>query len=782
MAENRNELTNDQPLHTVDDTKKKFFFWPLIIVFTLGFLLYAQTVNYQYALDDKLVITHNYITKKGIKGVPEHLQTDFLVGFFGKQKNLLEGGRYRPLSLVAFSIENEVFGKKKQNDKGQFVVDKDGDQIYEYNPFWGHFFNAVYYALIGLVLFLILYKLFPPDHKKKWYLSFPLVVTLLYVTHPLHTEAVANIKGRDELMSLLGGLGALYFAILYAQKRGVINLIMSGLCFFLGLMSKEGIVTFVAVTPLTLFYFTKDKWKYIFIATAPLVLMTFVYIGIRLYVLGGARTSDTLIPELMNMPFMYTKNKAISNGTFPFVQKNGPSIYPSIVYTLGMYVKLLFVPHPLTHDYYPWHPLGEFIYNNNLSVERQAYPYLKWGDPRALFSLILYGWMLVYSLKDFFLILQGKREKNIISYSILFYLGTLFLVSNIPFQVGTFMNERFMFIPSIPFAILMGHLLLNVLPKKMKDAAKYQKTVTGILATVLILFSLKTISRNTSWENDFALSVGDVEVSYHSAKSNMSAGLALVDESKIYKDSIPEKQNEMLQRAIKHLTLSLNIYPTYIQPMLIMGNAYYEMKDYNNAIVYFEKCLKLNRTYEYAVKNLEHVGDVCVANKDIETGIKSYETLLSYDKTNEERIRAKLAQAYSNSSGGGNATKFLQEEVKKLEAELEKDPNNILILVKLGEYYGKNLRDLVNSRKYLEMAAVIAPENPDVMQKLGVVYAMSGEPQKAIEVFMKALEKNPKNPHILMNIGIAYKNLGDEATAVKYLNQAFEIDPSLRGR
>ena len=99
------------------------------------------------------------------------MQTDFLVGFFGKQKNLLEGGRYRPLSLISFSVENQLFGKKKQNAQGQFVVDKDGDQIYEYNPFYGHLFNAIYYALIGLVLFLILHKLFPPDNKKPWYLS-----------------------------------------------------------------------------------------------------------------------------------------------------------------------------------------------------------------------------------------------------------------------------------------------------------------------------------------------------------------------------------------------------------------------------------------------------------------------------------------------------------------------------------------------------------------------------------------------------------------------------------
>ena len=87
-----NVVNDDKAEQRIQD---QFFRWPMLIVFLLGLGLYIQTANYEYALDDKLVITHNYITKKGFAGIAEHFQTDFLVGFFGKQKNLLEGGRYR---------------------------------------------------------------------------------------------------------------------------------------------------------------------------------------------------------------------------------------------------------------------------------------------------------------------------------------------------------------------------------------------------------------------------------------------------------------------------------------------------------------------------------------------------------------------------------------------------------------------------------------------------------------------------------------------------------------
>lgn len=716
VVESEESVVENEPLEDQQAEKRKkdqFFKWPLLIIFSLGFLLYVQTVTYDYALDDKLVITHNYITKKGFKGIDDHFSTDFLVGFFGKQKNLLAGGRYRPLSLVSFAIENQLFGKKKMNSRGQFVVDKEGDQIYEYNPFVGHLFNAIFYALIGMMLFLIMHKLFPPDQSKAWYLSFPFIVALIYVVHPLHTEAVANIKGRDELMSLYGSLAALFFSLKYLDKKEVKHLVFSGVCFFLAIMSKESTVTFVAVVPMTIYFFTKSKIKDNIIAVSPLVLMTAVYIIIRLQILGGARTEP--VPELMNNPFMHAASDADK--------------YATIFYTLGLYIKLLFIPHPLTHDYYPWHPIGEYIANTG-----NPYPYLHWGDIGAFGSLIIYLGLIYFGLK-------GLKSKSIVSYCILFYLGTLFLVSNLVFPVGTFLNERFMFVPSIGFAMLIAHFLVNWLPQKIKSPETYQKVVTTFLAVVVIAFSAKTITRNMSWENDFTLSVGDVKVSGNSAKSNMSAGLALVDESKKYKESDPQKQKQMLNQAIKHLNKSLNIYTTYIQPMLIVGNAHYELEDYDKAIYYFEQCLQLNNTYEYATKNLEHVGDLCTTKKLYKVAAKSYETLMNYDKTNAGRV-----------------------------------------YMKLGELYGKNMNDMNSAQKYLEMSLQITPESSEVLQKLGVVYAMTGKPAKAIDIFEKALIQNPENAHILMNIGIAYKNLGQPEKGQQYLDKAFEIDPKLKGK
>ena len=50
----------------------------------------------------------------------------------------------------------------------------------------------------------------------------------------------------------------------------------------------------------------------------------------------------------MNNPFL----KIEGNQWVPF---SGAEKMATIFYTLGYYIKLLLVPHPLTHDYYPRH-------------------------------------------------------------------------------------------------------------------------------------------------------------------------------------------------------------------------------------------------------------------------------------------------------------------------------------------------------------------------------------------------------------------------------------------
>jgi hypothetical protein len=81
------------------DPGNKFFIdhWKqLVVLIILAIGLYGQTFSFQYVLDDRLVITNNKFTEKGISGIPEIFSNESFKGSLGEQKELVEGGRYRP--------------------------------------------------------------------------------------------------------------------------------------------------------------------------------------------------------------------------------------------------------------------------------------------------------------------------------------------------------------------------------------------------------------------------------------------------------------------------------------------------------------------------------------------------------------------------------------------------------------------------------------------------------------------------------------------------------------
>ncbi|MEM6320302.1 MAG: tetratricopeptide repeat protein [Bacteroidota bacterium] len=523
--------------------------WHQAFIFLTAFLLYGNTLNHQYTQDDAIVIYDNMFTTDGISGIPGILQYDTFYGFFkveGKDK-LVAGGRYRPLTLVLFAIEYELFGK---------------------NPFVGHLGNVLLYGLLGVVLYLLLLRLL--QFRNKDYLPpfLALIVTLFFMAHPIHTEVVANIKGRDEIVTLLGSLSALLFSIKAFDTKKIFWNILAGLVFFLGLMAKENAITFLAVVPLTYFVFTKADFKKIALQTVPFVAAAIIFLFIRGQVLGG-NFSDSVSMELMNNPFL-----KIENGQW--VALSFGEQMATIIYTLGKYIQLLIVPHPLTHDYYPRH------------IELMS-----WGDWQVVVSLLAYIGLGVAGL-------IGSLKKQIWGYATLYYLITLSVVSNIVFPIGTNMSERFLFMPSVGFCLLLGLLLYPNRDSKNIQAVLVQpKMLLALL--VLALFSAKTIHRNQAWTNNFTLFTTDIEVSRNSAKLRNSVGGEL--SAAAIKMTDEAQRMAMLQEAIGHLNEAIKIHPTYKNAYLLLGNAYNYLKQYDQAIQYYNQALRLDPNYPDAINN-----------------------------------------------------------------------------------------------------------------------------------------------------------------------------------
>ena len=135
---------------------------PAIFLFIIAIGLYLSSIKYEFVLDDKIVYSENTFVQKGFAGIKEIFTTESFTGYFQEQRDLIEGGRYRPLSLASFAVE---FAFTKQP-----AVDEDGNATFADNPMIGHLGNILLYALTALLLFRVLSLLFPMTSEKPWFL------------------------------------------------------------------------------------------------------------------------------------------------------------------------------------------------------------------------------------------------------------------------------------------------------------------------------------------------------------------------------------------------------------------------------------------------------------------------------------------------------------------------------------------------------------------------------------------------------------------------------------
>jgi len=680
---------------------------PYIIVFVYGVALYLPTITYEFALDDKISIINNQFTKKGIAGIPDIVTHDYFYGFFGEEKNLLVGGRYRPLSLVFFAILWEFF--------------KD-------NPMPYHLFNVLFYGVTGIILLYLLSMLFRDfEEGRPWFQKMSFLATVVYLSHPIHVEVVANVKSLDEILSFLFAIVS-HIMVLKGYH------IQAGIMFFLSLTAKESSITYVPAIGVSYYLFYKrDIKESIRVMISPVISFV-IYVILRISLLGMPSVNP--VKELLNDPYLGATSE----------QK-----FATISYVMLLYIKLLFFPHPLTHDYYPFH-----------------IKWTTWSNPLSILSLVIHGIMIGYVINGI-----RRRDANpIVLYAMIVYLTGMSIYTNILFSIGSFMNERFAYIASSGYAIFITYLLFH---------RKIQRKISWLLFGIMVAgYTYKTYERSPVWRNDETLSLTDVKISTGSAKVNMSAGLSClklgrnvvdtVECCKLYvrphvpcpkivigkdttdccvllgadtsqcpvilkQDSI--RRHYWFVQARNYAMKSLSIYPTYSHAMVVAGNAYFELNDLDSAIYWFIRCVEVNPGFNDCIRNLEVTADKARDKGLYQLADKGYTALL---------------------------------KVKKDDAGL---------YAKAGELAGRYLGDLNRAYILIQQGLKIDSNHTDLMTKMGVVYGLTGKYDSALYYFRKVASKNPNDANNLLNIGVTYQHLGYRDSANYYINLACSMNPSL---
>ncbi len=583
-----------------------------IALFIFSFLIYSNTLQHGYALDDDVVFLKNRFVQQGTDGISDIFSHGFLYGF-----NKRNNQSYRPIVSTAFALEVEFFGS---------------------DPHIGHLLNVLLYSLGIVLLFLTLKLVF-----QSYNLLIPLLITGIYAAHPIHTEVVSNIKGRDDMLTFVFMVASFNLLFQFVRSKKNMFMLLSVFTYFICLLTKENAVAIVAVFPLLLYFFTELDLKKSLIKSVPYGAIVIVYLLLRNSVLDTVAFGEKL--------------NVINNGLMA-AETTSEMLATNFV-ILGKYISLLFFPHPLSFDY----SFSEFAIVN-------------WTNIYAIGSLLLYIGIGLFALKTF-------KDKNVISFGIMFYLITFSVTSNLFIKIGCTLGERFLFLPSLGFCIVVVFMLMKILRIDKSDAGisipqflknKSNTMLTGLVLLIIVGFSYKTYSRNFDWKDNLTLFRADIDATPGSARTHFSLGSALNTDSALETD--PEKKKEMLLEAIEELGKSVAIYPEFSAAYYNMGVAYFSYGDENNALIAYNNCLKYTPTDKQALNNM---GVIYFNNKQYDLALENFFRVV---RTNPD-----FPDAYANIGAVYQNQGKYQDAISYYDKALEFNPNNKMVMGNLVKLY-----------------------------------------------------------------------------------------------
>ncbi len=676
---------------------KKQHIHQLILIILIA-ICYGNTLTLKYALDDRMVILESKHTiDGGWDSIKSIFTEDTFSGYFGNNKSVVGGGRYRPMSQLTFLIEFQLFGKhirEQIGDTSDFdnLHDAKNEQYFNnsFLPYVNHLFNIIYFTLLCLLIYHVLQKLFHKYNGEKWYQSLAFLAAVLFALHPIHTEAVANIKGRDEIFAMLGATAALWCCLKYVDKHQWWYLLLALLAITFGLFSKENAITYLAVVPLSLYYYDnsgKRKADY-FVTLLPILLGSIFFVAVRSNALGGIMPEEG-VSNILNNPFIHS-SKAQEIAT--------------VLITWGIYLKLLFFPHPLTHDYYP----------NQIAITDFSNP-LVWIILIGCIALVVYA-------------LINLKKKSVIAFGIAFFIITFSITSNLLFNVGTFMNERFVFMASLGFTLIIGYWLYLL---SVSQSAALQKVSLGAFALLSILYGIKTFTRNFTWKDDFTLFLTDVKTSDNSIKCNVSAGGSYLQMWKADHKEYNKRQ------AYKHLNKALSLDNHALNAYLLLGELEFLNDHFDESYNAYHTATLIDPNNKIAVENLQKL-----AMRKEDDQLKGITNLL--DEGMQQRDANKIQEAYN-----------------QINNYLKENPESIIAQNIRGNVLGRGFGQLDASIRIYEDIIAKEPNFASAWENMGIAYALKRNFAKAEECLLHALSIVPDNENVKHNLYSMYMDMGD---------------------
>ncbi len=552
-------------------------------------VIYINSLGNGYNMDDTLVTVQHVKTSRGLEAIPEIWTSPYFEDAAGNHYG------YRPTVLTSFAIEHALFGE---------------------SSFVSHLINLLLYIALVLAVVGLLRSLLP------YQLRIILIAGFLFAALPIHVEAVASIKNRDEILAMLfAALAALSFDQLIKTNHWK-QLLLIGIFATLSVTAKKSAIPIVLVYPLLLlirtlpYKFTVLQWVGFIIWVMPTAFFALDFAVLNT-ILTTLTLSTLLIIYLYFGAVIFTHLKKYrvyyflsfvvvavilftTFGSSPSSQIPVPA--PGSTSALvGSGLKegraLTYVENPVV-GHYDWErriALGVFsLYKyaqlTLIPVGLSFYYGFSVIEPLTFYSGTF--WVSFLVLSAILSLLLWRKTKSEILFIALFWYGSFMLLfSNVFVLVAGGIGDRLALAASVGLALFLAFFLEKV-------AFKFKYAIF----IVIVLFGIMSIQRNSLWADEYTLMTHDLQHLSGSAQANNLAGIACMKKYSEQAELTMEEKQSLLNEAEQNFKNAIKVYPYLFNTNFDLGRVYLEKANYSKAERYFDLALQMEPQNELGME------------------------------------------------------------------------------------------------------------------------------------------------------------------------------------
>ncbi|XP_077294886.1 transmembrane O-mannosyltransferase targeting cadherins 4 [Arctopsyche grandis] len=714
-------------------------------------IIYFSVIPYIFFLDGDFVFDDSEaILKNRDLNLNEPFSQVFYNDFWGSDiKSKSSHKSYRPLTVLTFRLN-------KQLDNGTL------------NPFHFKITNLILHTAVTILLYQFVWRIYARDESfpnKSIWKDVPFLSSILFAVHPVHTEAVSGIVGRADLLAAI-----FFFLSVFFYDKSIpdnvynkstllcsIYFIMSIVLAIFATLSKETGIT-VLVNPFNVIKYTYFETTRVFKNGKAIsyednssnkVSKKNSHVSvIKNYTEFTLRISLLLISMIL---ILYGRWAVMNYEGPKFQDVDNPAAFDKsrlirvFTYNYIYFINLLILiwPQWLCFDW----SMG------CVPVLGASY------DLRIIFVILFWICFAVTLLKIFINnFYYNNKRPHILALCIIVI--PFLPAANILMPVGFVVAERILYIPSAGFCILIAQGVNNILSD---SNSKYHKIFKVTFILFVCIMILRTMQRNRDWLTEKTLYLSGVDVCPLNAKVHYN----------IAKNS-GDKSDFLF--AEKEYIEAIRLNPSYFQAMNNLANLLKDQTRFSEAETYLRNALEIKEDFPAAWMNL---GIVLAGLKQPLKSEHAYREALKYRKNYADcyynlgnlyldqnknelafeawseatRINPKHAMAWSNTLALLDNTGQINRGLKLAREVMLLLPEVPAIHFNIANIYGK-IGDFTTAEKHFKEAISLKGDNVPAIYyaNFGVLYHRWKKPDRAIEMYQRALSINPTLRSAINNI------------------------------